>query len=792
MKKICFVFLSAMIIQLFVFPQIALGARCSFVTNDFFSDNVLLYRDGTGTQRGANWNGRGASLEDDHIKIAANSNAFLAGDARFAMPGTVQFELDVIPTATTCNANVYLRLVNQDGAVSAQSGTFRDVSIIGFNNQGELLINAAWNGTAITAGSYTANTPYQFKVTLDWIKGSYEVTLVSGRLNDEEKENEVLGGAAFASDVFSFVGFLFYNNSSDVYYVDHVKVTPLPSEGVTCDQLSGNDAGSYSAELDATTFDINVNQFIDVSAGTPLVVRKRAVGNAEFSVLNEGSDYTLTWGIESNDGLTGNPASVMAWKAKPTITLAEAGAEGDEYEFDFSVAYDAYGRTFSNAKMNFIFGEPQDIGTQVEAVQKDIETIVKNANEGVDFSAVTGDLTLPLIGPDDTLITWLSSSDDTVLTTDGTVYRPSYDEDTNNDKTVTLSGTVSKLGISLPIEITVTVKMLDLSEDLPGQDIRNIKLIDVITTNTTRIELPQQGENGTKFSWSTSNASAIDAYGVVHFSSTPQSVVLTVKAVREDGSEISVKPRIFSFTVPAKVTQSSTQNSTHSSPQKSSGGSRGVVYVSTPTPTSTPTPAPTPTAGTAPNEEDTAVFSDIQSADLAWAIESINYLAENDIISGDGDQRFRPNEHIKREEFVKMLVTAFQLEAEAAPNPFDDVSDTQWYAPYIAVAAKRGIVYGDGTNFGVGQDITRQDIAVMILRAADVTNAALSGTLSMEFDDEAGIADYAKEAMMKLVSVGAIKGYEDQTIRAENPATRAETAKIIYTVLETIGLQQVD
>lgn len=68
-----------------------------------------------------------------------------------------------------------------------------------------------------------------------------------------------------------------------------------------------------------------------------------------------------------------------------------------------------------------------------------------------------------------------------------------------------------------------------------------------------------------------------------------------------------------------------------------------------------------------------------------------------------------------------------------------------WYAPYVGGAWRAGLVNGvaDGV-FGVGQNITRQDMAVMTWRAAEAAGLRLGEKAERKnFADQAEIADYA-------------------------------------------------
>ncbi len=61
-----------------------------------------------------------------------------------------------------------------------------------------------------------------------------------------------------------------------------------------------------------------------------------------------------------------------------------------------------------------------------------------------------------------------------------------------------------------------------------------------------------------------------------------------------------------------------------------------------------------------------------------------------------------------------MIIEATGIEAEEAENTFADVGD-EWYKEYVLKAKNLGIVNGvSDTEFGIGSNITRQDMAVMI------------------------------------------------------------------------------
>ncbi len=81
------------------------------------------------------------------------------------------------------------------------------------------------------------------------------------------------------------------------------------------------------------------------------------------------------------------------------------------------------------------------------------------------------------------------------------------------------------------------------------------------------------------------------------------------------------------------------------------------------------------------SDSNAEIFEDL--GNVPWAKEAILALYKKGILSGDGNGRFRPEDTIKREEFVKLLTLAFECEVSGGELPFDDVKKEQWYYPYI-------------------------------------------------------------------------------------------------------------
>ncbi len=171
-------------------------------------------------------------------------------------------------------------------------------------------------------------------------------------------------------------------------------------------------------------------------------------------------------------------------------------------------------------------------------------------------------------------------------------------------------------------------------------------------------------------------------------------------------------------------------------------------------------------------------FNDLDQA--PWAEESILNLVDRGVVNGMGDGTFNPNGNVTREQFVKMLLLSFSIEPSATSGSLSDVDGGAWYAPYVNTAYELGIVKGvSDTEFGVGMNITRQDLVTMIIRACEAYGLEISETQYVSFADEGEISDYAYNAVMDLAAAGVINGVTDGVFAPTQNATRAQVSVIL-------------
>ena len=178
-------------------------------------------------------------------------------------------------------------------------------------------------------------------------------------------------------------------------------------------------------------------------------------------------------------------------------------------------------------------------------------------------------------------------------------------------------------------------------------------------------------------------------------------------------------------------------------------------------------------------EETLSEFTDLD--DVEWAKNAIKGLAKYGVVAGYDDKTFRPNKKITREEFIKMIVAAKGFSLNESACGFLDVDQNGWYAPYVNAAYKAGIIAGvSESEFGVGREITREEMAVIIVRIKSFDGA---NETYEAFADDADIAPYAKDAVYGLYKAGKVSGVGNNMFGPKQIVNRAQAAKIIYDVL---------
>lgn len=199
-----------------------------------------------------------------------------------------------------------------------------------------------------------------------------------------------------------------------------------------------------------------------------------------------------------------------------------------------------------------------------------------------------------------------------------------------------------------------------------------------------------------------------------------------------------------------------------------------------------------PIADNTPAREDNAKDVILDFNDLTgyeWAKDAIYYLRDLKVVRGKENGVFEPQSSVLREEFIKMIMQGVGFAELDGTIGFEDVKEDDWFYNDVKNAYIAKIISGESDKiFGSGRSITRQEMAVIILNAANKAGAELDASGSdMPFADDKSIADWAYTSVKILSDAKIINGDENGNFNPDDSATRAEAAQLIYNLLKYIN-----
>lgn len=169
----------------------------------------------------------------------------------------------------------------------------------------------------------------------------------------------------------------------------------------------------------------------------------------------------------------------------------------------------------------------------------------------------------------------------------------------------------------------------------------------------------------------------------------------------------------------------------------------------------------------------------------SWFLNPVQYVFENGIMTGLNPSEFGPAVNLSRAQFATIL---YRMEGEPdveGGKTFPDVPAGAFYSKAVTWASSEGVISGYlNGNFGSTDDITREQMAVMMYRYAEYKGYAdYLDSADLNFPDAASVSEFAVQAMKWAVGVGLISGNQDGTLAPQGNASRAVCATIIQRFL---------
>ena len=177
------------------------------------------------------------------------------------------------------------------------------------------------------------------------------------------------------------------------------------------------------------------------------------------------------------------------------------------------------------------------------------------------------------------------------------------------------------------------------------------------------------------------------------------------------------------------------------------------------------------------------IFTDVPANH--WAQAAIQYVYDNDLMTGVSDTAFAPEATTTRAMIVSMLARMENV-TSAADAGFADVAADDWYATAVNWAAANGIVNGISDDiFAPNDPITREQLAAMLMNYAQYKGMDVSARADLSGYTDAP-STWASEAVQWAVGEGLLAGVTDDQLQPQGQATRAQVAAILERFLENV------
>jgi beta-N-acetylglucosaminidase len=181
----------------------------------------------------------------------------------------------------------------------------------------------------------------------------------------------------------------------------------------------------------------------------------------------------------------------------------------------------------------------------------------------------------------------------------------------------------------------------------------------------------------------------------------------------------------------------------------------------------------------------------------------IRELEAKSIMFGYGNGIYKPDASITRAEFASLVVRVLDTNSTqaasqsasiatytAAESQFTDVPANEWYFESVTTAAQLGIVGGyPGNVFKPNQSISREEMAVMIVRALD-TKGIFSEPANITYNDESKINSIFLDSIKRLAYLSIMNGRDGNIFGPKDASTRGETAGVLSRMLGVISPTQ--
>ncbi len=191
------------------------------------------------------------------------------------------------------------------------------------------------------------------------------------------------------------------------------------------------------------------------------------------------------------------------------------------------------------------------------------------------------------------------------------------------------------------------------------------------------------------------------------------------------------------------------------------------------------------------NPDISLIFKDVKPE--FWGHDVIQTVYYMGLFAGVSADEFAPDSPMTRAMLAVVLNRlSNDKTTKVSEKPYNDVNTDAWFASAVKWALDCEITSAETNTFRPDDDITREELADMLMRYAENECKQLPEFKTVEATDAKDITAGYERAISFCIQSGIITGYGDGSINPKGHATRAEVSTMIVRFVSYLDSAEID
>ncbi len=160
-----------------------------------------------------------------------------------------------------------------------------------------------------------------------------------------------------------------------------------------------------------------------------------------------------------------------------------------------------------------------------------------------------------------------------------------------------------------------------------------------------------------------------------------------------------------------------------------------------------------------------------------WSTAALTAAVENGLLGGS-DGYIKPSDNMTRAEMATIMVRACGATKAADISGYTDLSPDDWYYSAMAMAVEMGAFTGSDNKLNPESPITRQEAFLVLSRVFGLNTIPTDTEIIDTFKDGALVSDWARDGVAAIINYGYVGGNEGY-LNPLNNISRAEFAVVM-------------